>query len=95
MVAKNIFPFGAMIDGCKYINFMVISKEIIDIYKVSKTLAFKTPYSWENAIKFTSLQLSVTVAKANKSFAGLTHGWKAIIRHGLTFKNMNLSMNLE
>ena len=89
MIAKDIFPFITMDDSCKEMNFMVFFNEFISINKSSKELAPKMPYSWENALKFIPLQPSVTVARAKKSFAKVTHGCKAKIRHvnGLFLKS--------
>ena len=68
MVAKDIFHFTTMTQGCKEKYFSDFSNEFNRIYRNFKEFLSKRPYSWENSKKFTSLQPSVTVAKAKISF---------------------------
>ena len=85
-----------MIDGCKEMNFKVSSNKIIGNYKVSKEFAFEMPYSWENAVKFTSLQPSVMVAKANKILCNRDSWLQSHNKEckWLTFENRNLFLKL-
>ena len=79
MVAKNIFPFATVTDGCEEANFMRFSHDngILDI--TSKKFSQKIIILLKNSMKLTFLQLSVMVAKGKISFATMNHGRQAVI----------------
>ena len=74
MVAKNIFPFAIVTDGCKKVNFMEFFNQINIFSENFLVRVSKMLYSWENPVKLASLQPSVTVAKGKISFATMIHG---------------------
>ena len=76
MVAKDIFPFATMTDGCKKVNFMECFSKINIFGETFPNVVFKMPFSWENPMKLASSQPSGIVAKGNVSFATMTHGCK-------------------
>ena len=75
MVAKNIFPFATMTEGCKKVILWSFSKKL-HYSENFQEMVSKMPYSWENPMKLASLQPSVMVAKGKISCATLTHGCK-------------------
>ena len=74
MVAKDIFPFATMTDGCKKVNFMEFFNTIYIFGETFPNVVSKMPFSWENPMKLASSQPSGTVAKGKISFATMTHG---------------------
>ena len=78
MVAKNIFPFATMTEGCKEANFMGFSHEH-DILDTSFGNFHKNVNFLKNSMKLTFWQPFVMVAKEKISFATMTHDCKAVI----------------
>ena len=75
-VAKNIFPFATMTDGCKKVNLINFSIKFTCLMICFLEMVSKMTYSWKNPMKLSSLQPSATVAKGKQSFATMTHGCK-------------------
>ena len=92
MVAKDLFPFATVTDGCKVVKFMEFSHE----NGIFNTISLKVKKNIGKSVKLTSLQPPVMVEKGKISFAIVTHGYKAVIfdEIRLTFKNLYFSMNL-
>ena len=78
MVAKDIFPFATVTDGCKEDNFMGFSNEYGILDTTSWKFLQKVWILLKNSMKFNFLQPSVMVEKGKISFATMTHGCKAV-----------------
>ena len=89
MVAKDIFPFATMNDGCKKVNFMEFFNTIYFFGEPFTNVVSKMPFALENPMKLASSQPSVTVAKGKISFATMTHGCQCVIiyKNKVTFEN--------
>ena len=79
MVAKDIFPFATVTDGCEEANFMGFSHDYGILETTSKKKSQKMRILLKNSMKFTLLQPAVMVAKGKISFATMTHGCQAVI----------------
>ena len=79
MVAKDIFCFATVSDGCEEANFMSFSHEYGILDTTSWKVSQKIEILLKNSEKFTFLQPSVMVAKGKLSFAAMTHWCKAVI----------------
>ena len=74
MVAKDIFTFATMTDGCKKVNLMEFFNKIYILGVTFPNLVSKMPFLWENPMKLASLQPSGMVAKDIFPFATVTDG---------------------
>ena len=80
MVAKDIFPFATVTDGCQEANFIGFSHDYGILNTTSKNFFLqKMRILLKNSMKLTFLHPSVMVAKGKISFATLTHGCQAVI----------------
>ena len=94
MVAKDIFSFATVFDGCKEVNFIELSNLFNFLCEQFKEMVSKMSHSWENPMNVISLQPSVMVAKRKISIATMTDACDSIYENGLTSENQNLPMNL-
>ena len=60
---KGYFPFATVTGGCKELNFMGLFNQFNIFCETFKEIVSKMPDFWQNPMKFTSLQPSVTVVK--------------------------------
>ena len=79
MVAKDIFPFATMTDGCEEANFMGFSNENGILDTTSKKFSQKMGILLKIFMKLPFFQPSVMVAKGKLSSATMTHGSLAVI----------------
>ena len=79
MVAKYIFPFAIVTDGCKEANYMGFSHEIGILNTIFFFRKKKMEILLKKSMKSTFLQPSVMVAKSKISFAAMIHGCKVKI----------------
>ena len=79
MVAKDIFPFATVTDGCEEANFMGFSHEYGILDTTSKKFSQKMENLLKICMKLPFLQPSVMVAKGKLSFATMTHGCQSVI----------------
>ena len=96
MVAKDDFLFATVTDGFKEVKLVFFSHENCIFGHTFHKRIYNFFLFIGNSIRITSSQPPVTVAKGKISLAKMTHNCNVVIidKIRLTFKNLDLSLNL-